>query len=137
MPYEVPRNLPQTEFKGGKTILASVHFDYTREGGTVDGAAVGNRYVELGEPFVQRTTDFKYVPYTDAAHLDAETGQLKDGFQDPVICDVDFNSSGDVDIVVGALLISGTVYSAKLPDKVTPAFKKLTGPLMRYEQRGL
>lgn len=135
MPYEVPRNQDATEFKGGKTILASIHFLYTEEGGTIDAAAVGDRYVELGEPFVFNETTKKYVPFVSATHV--TTGALNAGFSDPVICHVDFNCDGVNDVVVGELIYTGTFYDKKLPAKVTADFKALTQPLIRYNSRGL
>lgn len=132
MPYEVPRQRPQSEFKGGITILASAHFQYTEEGGTLDAALIGERYVPVGEPFVQNTTSRKYEPFVAATHLNATTGALNTGYADPVICDVDFNCNGTDDVIVGQLLIRGSVYNGKLPDAVTDEFRTLTQPLLRY-----
>lgn len=134
MPYEVPSNQPQTAYKGGKTILASRHLQYTEEGGTLDAAAIGNRYVELGEPFVRDNTSGRYVPFVAATHV--TTGVLNAGFSDPVICNVDFNCNGVNHVIVGELIIRGSVYDKKLPAKVTAAFKAIT-PNIRYVTRGL
>lgn len=134
MPYEVPSNQPQTAYKGGKTIIASRHMQYTEEGGTLDAALIGNRYVELGEPFVRDNASGRYVPFVDATHT--TTGTLNAGFSDPVICNVDFNCDGSNNVIVGELLIRASVYSAKLPAKVTAAFKGIT-PNIRYVTRGL
>lgn len=133
MPYEVPNNQSQTAFKGGIQILASVHFKYTEEGGTLSATAIGNRYVACGEPFVRQTSTGKYVPFVAATHVTG--GALNAGFTDPVICDVDFNCDGTNDVVVGQLLYEATVYAAKLPAKVTPEFKAVT-PRIRYLNRG-
>lgn len=134
MPYEVPQNQPQTAFKGGKSILASVHLKYTEEGGTIDAAAVGARYVELGEPFIRNNTTGRYVPFVDATHIAA--GAIVAGFSDPVICNVDFTCNGTNHVVVGELMYEASVYSFKLPSKVTAAFKAVT-PRIRYVTRGL
>lgn len=134
MPYEVPRNQDPTPFVGGKTILASVHFQYTEEGGTLDAAAIGDRYVELGEPFVFNEATGRYVPFVDATHI--TTGALTAGFSDPVICNVDFNCNGTDHVVVGELLIAASVYAPKLPAAVTAAFRAVT-PNIRYVRRGL
>lgn len=125
MPY-VPYNREQTAFKGGITILASQDFKYTTEGGTLDAAAIGNRKVEVGEPFIQNIATGRYVPYT---------GQTA-GFRDPVLCDVDFFCDGVHNVVVGALIWKGEVYGAKLPAAVTDAFKA-ANPNIRYNYRGL
>lgn len=133
MPY-TPFNRDQTAFKSGKNILASEHFAYTEEGGTLDAVAIGNRYVEVGEPFVRDMATGKYVPFTDAAHL--TTGALNTGFADPVVCDIDFDCDGVNDVIVGQLLIKASLYPGKLPASVTDAFKELTHPNMRYYPRG-
>lgn len=127
MPY-TPFNREQTEFKGGITILASDDFKYTEEGGTIDAAAVGNRYVPCGFPFIRNLTTGKYVPFT------AETTGAN--FTDPVLCDVDFNCDGVHDTIVGALLWRGSVYPNKLPVEVSAAFKA-ANPNIRYVSRGL
>lgn len=134
MPYEVPRNQDPTPFKGGKTILASVHFRYTEEGGTLDAAAIGDRYVELGEPFVKNTTTGRYVPFVAATHVTG--GVLNAGFADPVITNVDFECNGSDNVIVGELLYEASVYAKKLPAKVDNAFKAVT-PRIRYISRGL
>lgn len=134
MPYEVPSNQDQTPFVGGKTIIASRHMQYTEEGGTLDAVAIGNRYVELGEPFVFQVSTGRYVPFVAATHVTA--GVLNAGFTDPVICNVDFNCNGADHVVVGELLIRASVYAPKLPAKVTAAFKAIT-PNIRYISRGL
>lgn len=134
MPFEVPHNQPATPYKGGKTILASKHIKYTEEGGTLDAAAIGNRYVELGEPFIRDNTSGRYVPFVAATHTTG--GAINAGFSDPVICNVDFNCDGVHNVIVGELLYEATVYSKKLPAKVTAAFKAIT-PRIRYENRGL
>lgn len=134
MPYTNPRNQDQTPFKGGKTILASLHFRYTEEGGTLDAAAIGERYVELGEPFIRSNSTGRYVPFVAATHV--TTGVINAGFSDPVICNVDFNCNGVDNVIVGELLISGSVYDKMLPTKTTAAFKAVT-PNIRYVTRGL
>lgn len=134
MPYEVPRNQDATAFQGGKTILASIHMQYTEEGGTLDATAIGDRYVELGEPFIFNNTTGRYVPFVAATHVTGTA--INAGFSDPVICNVDFNCDGVNHVVVGELLIAASVYDAKLPAAVTDAFRAVT-PNIRYVRRGL
>lgn len=134
MPY-TPYNRPQSDFRGGKQILASEDFRYTPEGGTIDAVKVGARYVEVGEPFVRNmNNDGLYEPFVDATHV--ADGALVAGFEDPVILDVDFNCDGVNNVVVGQLLNEGYVYDAKLPSKVTAAFKALNVHL-HYVKRGV
>lgn len=134
MPYQVPRNRPQTEFKGGIQILASAHFKYTEEGGQIDAAAVGARYVPCGEPFIRNLTTGRYDPFVAATHV--TNGVINAGFADPVICDVDFDCNGVDDVIVGQLIYEGSVYAKKLPAAVTAPFKAVT-PRIRYIERGL
>lgn len=134
MPYQVPRNRPQSEFKGGIQILASAHFKYTEEGGTLDAAAIGAAYVPCGSPFIRNMTTGRYYPFVEATHVTA--GVVNAGFADPVICDVDFDCNGIDDVVVGQLIYEGAVYLHKLPDSVTAAFRTVT-PRIRYIERGL
>lgn len=135
MPWEVPYDQDQTEFKGGLQIRSSIHFRYTEEGGTLDAAAIGARYCPVGLPFVRNDTTGRYDPFVAATHTNATTGVLNAGFSDPVICDVDFDCDGVHNIVVGALLSHASVYAAKLPPEVTAAFKAIT-PNIRYTVRG-
>jgi len=119
MPY-VPGNTQETEFKGGKNILASEHFQYTESGGTLDGAVIGNAYLPVGTPLARNTTTGKYEVFSTAT-----------GYDDFCIMDVDVQMAGK-DVIVGQLLIRGSVYDRKLPASVTQAFKDLTKPLIRY-----
>lgn len=133
MPY-TPFDRSQSSFKSGITILASQDFDYTLEGGTIDAAALGARYVPVGFPFVQNESTGRYVPFVAATHVTG--GALNAGFRDPVLTNVDFNSDGTHNIIVGELIYRGRVYSGKLPAEVTAAFKSLTANKIGYEPRG-
>lgn len=138
MPYEVPRNKPATAFKGGSQIRSSIHYRYTEEGGTLDAAKIGARYVAVGEPFVRNQKTGRYEPWVDGTHYDAAAAnKLKAGFEDPVICDVDFDCNGTDNVIVGQLLIEASVYDQKLPTKVTASFRAATHPLIRYTHRGV
>lgn len=135
MPY-TPFNREQTAFKSGVQILASDDFKYTEEGGTLDAAAIGDRYVPCGFPFVRDTASGRYVPWIDATHAGVAPATVAAGFTDPVICDVDFNCDGVHNIIVGALIWRGSVYPGKLPAEVTDAFKAANTNI-RYVTRGL
>lgn len=132
MPWEIPYDQDQTEYKGGLQIRSSIHFRYTEEGGTLDAASIGARYCPVGLPFVRSAATGRYHPFVAATHVTG--GVLNAGFDDPVICDVDFDCDGVHNIVVGALLTHASVYSAKLPPEVTPEFKAIT-PNIRYTNR--
>lgn len=134
MPY-TPHDREQTAFKSGIQILASQDFDYTLEGGTIDAAALGARYVPVGFPFVQDVATRRYVPFVAATHT--TDGVLNAGFRDPVLTNVDFNSDGVHNIIVGELIYRGRVYDKKLPTEVTAAFKAVTQHKIGYEDRGI
>lgn len=119
MPY-TPGNFSETPFKSGKNILASEHLQYTESGGTLDGAKIGNAYLPVGTALARNTTSGKYEVFSTAT-----------GFDDFCILNVDVQMAGK-DVIVGELIIRGSVYSKKLPASVTQAFKDLTKPLIRY-----
>lgn len=123
MPYSL--NHGRTPFKGGKNILASTHLQFREVGGTLDATKFPEGLVEVGTCIVRNTTSGKFEPYTEAV-----AGTFPDGFDDPVILNVDFINDGVNDTIVGELIVRGSVYGAKLVG-VTDAFKTAT-PMIRY-----
>jgi len=119
MPY-TPGNFTETAFKSGKNILASEHFQYTESGGTLDGSVIGNAYLPVGTALARNTTSGKYEVFSTTT-----------GYDDLCILNIDVQMAGK-DVVVGELIIRGSVYSQKLPASVTQAFKDATKPLIRY-----
>lgn len=116
----------RTDFKGGKNILASTHFQYVEAGVTLDAEAFGKGYIEVGTAIGRNKTTGKYEPYED------DNGQLNDKFDELGILNIDVDCDGENDIIVGEVLIRASVYEAKLPDNVTEAFKEATRPMIRY-----
>lgn len=117
----------QTEFRGGKNIIASEHMQFLEAGATLDAKAFGEGYIELGTAIARNEKTGKFEPYKDS-----EEGGAPEGYDEFAILNIDTYCDGENDIIVGEVLIRASVYDAKLPDNVTEEFKKLTRPLIRY-----
>lgn len=111
----------RADFKGGKNILASEHLQYLEAGATLDAAAFGQGTIEVGTAIARNTTSGKFEPFSVA-----------EGYDEFAILNVDAECNGKDDIVVGEVIVRGSVYDAKLPSNVTEEFKELTRPLIRY-----
>jgi hypothetical protein len=120
-------NTSQTDFRGGKNILASEHMQWLEAGATLDAEAFGEGYIEVGTAIARNTQTGKFEPYADG-----EEGGAPEGFDEFALLNIDLNCDGENDIIVGEVLIRASVYDAKLPDNVTEQFKELTRPLIRY-----
>lgn len=114
-------NFGESEFRGGKNILASEHLQYIEGGATLDAAAFGNTYVEVGTPIARDTATGKFVPYTDEGT----------GLDEHSILNIDVDMDGENDAIVGEVIVRGSVYNDKLPESVTDAFKE-ANPHIRY-----
>ncbi len=117
MPYSLQTG--QTEFKGGKNILASTHLQFKEVGGTMDATAFPVGLVDVGQVLGHNATTGLFEPFTDVGVYD-----------DFAILNVDFINDGVNDTVVGELIVRGSVYNAKLIG-VTAKFKTAT-PMIRY-----
>ncbi len=115
----------QTEFKSGKNILASEHFQYMEVGVTLDGAKIGNKYLPVGTAIARNTETGLFEEYSETTE-----DTFEPGYDEPGILNVDVNVQG-LNVVVGEVLVRASVYSAKLADNVTDAFKSET-PMIRY-----
>ncbi len=123
MPIYTPKT-SRTDFKGGKNILASEHFTFIEAGATLDATKFGAKYVEVGTAVAQNATSGKWEPFKEG------TEEAPANYADYGILNVDWNSDGVNDGVVGELITRGSVYEAKLVG-VTDAFKEKT-PEIRY-----
>ncbi|EUJ44400.1 hypothetical protein [Paenilisteria rocourtiae] len=115
MPIYTPKQ-SRTGFQGGKNILASEHFTFIEAGATLDGTKFGDTHVEVGTAIAQDETTGKWVPFVDAD---------VDKYVDFGILNVDWNSDGVNDGIVGEVLTRGAVYDARLVG-ATDAFKEKT-----------
>lgn len=116
----------ETEFRGGKQILASEHVQYVHGGATLDGSAFPEGYIEVGMPVARDLSTGKYVPYKETTE-----GTLEPGVDNFYILNEDHDHDGVSDFVSGAVIIEGSVYEDKLPEVVTGEFKK-ANPNIHY-----
>lgn len=124
MGYSLHNRFEQEGFRGGRNILASEHLQYVAGGATLDAAVFGAGYIELGTLIARNTTSGKYEPVAAKADLT--------GYDKPSVLNIDSDCDGVNDIVVGEVIIRGSVYEAKLPTAV-PAFFKDATPMIVYE----
>lgn len=123
MGYSLHNRQNRGEFSGGRNILASEHLQYIEAGATLDAAVFGAGYIELGTLIARNTTTGKFEPV--AAKTDLT------GYDNPAVLNTDEDCDGENDIVVGEVIVRGSVYEAKLPTAV-PAFFKDANPMIRY-----
>lgn len=109
-----------TDFRGGKNILASEHLQYIEGGATLDAQAFGNAYVEVGTPIARNLTSGKFEEYSTA-----------EGYDEFSILNVDVDMDGETDIIVGEVIVRGSVYEDKLPVEISDEFKQLNDKI-RY-----
>lgn len=107
-------------FVGGKNILASEHLQFMEAGATLDATAFPTGYNELGLLIARDTTTGKFVPFTAVL-----------GHDNFAVLNVDFNNNGVDDIIMGEVIVRGSVYEAKLPVAPTQAFKD-ANPMLRF-----
>lgn len=113
-------------FKGGKNILASEHLQFKEAGATLDAAAFGAGLIEVGTLIARNTTSGKFEPYSETT-----PGTFEPGYDEPAVLNIDVDCNGVDDVIVGEVIIRGSVYADKLPVAPTDAFKAAT-PMIRY-----
>lgn len=128
MPVYTPK-FNETVFKGGKNILASEHFQFIEAGGTLDATAFDTGYHESGTLVARNTTTGKFEPYEE----DTTGGgaAVPSGYDNFAITNVDFENDGVHDMIIGELIVRGSVYEEKLASAVPATFKE-ANPLIRY-----
>lgn len=119
MPIYTPKAY-ETEFRGGKNILASEHFQFIEAGATLDGTEFDG-YFETGQMIGRDSTTGKWVPFD---HENADIDQVG-------ITNIDFEGDGEHDMVIGEVIVRGSVYEEKLAGEVHDDFKA-ANPLIRY-----
>jgi len=110
--------ITETAFKGGKNILASEHVQFIEGGATLDAKAFGKGYIECGQAIARNTTSGKFEPYKES-----EEGTLEPGFDEFSILNIDVDCDGANDVIVGEVIVRGSVYDGKIVG-ATDAFKK-------------
>jgi len=124
MPYTLKTS--REDYRGGKQIIASEQrLAFIEEGATLDATKFTKGYHDVGEVIVLNRATGKYEPVKET-----EPGTL-DNAEDIGIVNVDFDIDGENDVVVGEVIISGSVYADKMATTPTAAIKAAT-PLIRY-----
>lgn len=113
----------QTEFRGGKNILASEHLEYVKGGATLDAKKFPKGYNEVGAIIARNTATGKFEPFV--------TGEDAPDFDTHSILNVDFDNDGEQDVIAGEVIVRGSVYEDKLPQDVPSEFKDVT-PMIQY-----
>lgn len=130
MPLYTPK-FSQTEFRGGKNILASEHLQFVEAGATLDATKFDVGHVEVGKLIARNLTTGKYEPVADVTG-DEESGTTGlEGFDNFGILNVDWDNDGENDVIAGEVIVRGSVYEEKLADEVSDAFKA-ANPQIRY-----
>lgn len=110
----------KTDFVGGKNILASEHLQYIEGGATLDHTAFPTGYNPVGLLIARNTTTGKFEPFT-----------ITDGYDNFAVLNEDFNNDYEQDLIVGEVIVRGSVYEDKLPQAVPAEFKD-ANPMIRY-----
>lgn len=110
MPYKL--NLTREAYRGGKNILAAENgLKFVEAGATIDAEAFPVGVIELGTLIARSLTTGKYEPFTAVA-----------GYDNFGILNIDLDNDGENDIIVGEVLVGGSVYRDKLPEAPTAEF---------------
>lgn len=112
----------KTGFKGGKNILASEHLEFVKGGATMDAGKFDKGTVDVGTLVARNTDSGKFEPF------DADS---EDSFDTYSITNVDFMNDSEQDMILGEVIVRGSVYEEKLADEVPDAFKDKT-PMIQY-----
>lgn len=102
----------KTEVSSGKNILASSIVEYIHGGATLDATAFPVGLVKVGTLIARNTTSGKYEPFSAVA-----------GFDNFYVLNEDYINDGENDVIVGAIIIRGSVYELKLESTPSAAFK--------------
>lgn len=123
MAYSLHNRNEREDFRGGRNILASEHLQYIEGGATLDAAAFGAGYIELGTLIARRVTTGKFEDVSALTDLT--------GFDNFAVLNIDADCDGVNDLIAGEVIIRGSVYQAKLPVAPNSAFRAAT-PMIRY-----
>lgn len=110
----------KTEFVGGKNILASEHVQYIEGGATLDHTKFPAGYNEVGLLIARNLTTGKFEPFSTV-----------EGYDNFAVLNEDFVNDAGQDLIVGEVIVRGSVYEDKLPQPV-PAEFKAANPMIRF-----
>lgn len=125
MPYTLNNGNRREEFVSGRNILASEHLEYVKGGATLDAASFGAGYIPVGTLIARNRSTGLYEAF------DPEATELPEGYDNFSVMNVDVESNGEDDIVIGELIVRGSVYLGKLPTEVPAVFRAAT-PMIQY-----
>jgi hypothetical protein len=121
------RSIEREPFKGGKNILASEHVQFVEAGATL---AAGLGPLQVGQAMAR----IKTLPASGTVGNVGEWTKYNEAnvanFDDFGILNVDAETYAGDQVVVGELIVRGSVYEAKCVG-VTDTFKTKT-PMIRY-----
>lgn len=109
-----------TEFRGGKNILASEHFQFIEGGATLDASSFGEGYVDVGAMVARNDSTGKFEEFSTT-----------EGYSNFGVLNHDVEMDGVHDVVVGEVIVRGSVYENKLATEVADEFKA-ANPMIRY-----
>lgn len=110
----------KTDFVGGKNILASEHLQYIEGGATLDNTKFPKGHNEVGALIARNLTTGKFEPFSAV-----------EGYDNFAVLNEDFVNDYEQDLVVGEVIVRGSVYEEKLPQEV-PAEFKAANTMIRY-----
>ena len=113
----------KTGFQGGKNILASEHLQYIEGGATLDHTKFPTGYNEVGQLIARNTATGKFEPFV--------TGEDAPTYDNYAVLNEDFNNDYGQDLIVGEVIVRGSVYEDKLPQSVPAEFKE-ANTMIRY-----
>lgn len=113
----------KTDFVGGKNILASEHLQYIEGGATLDYTKFPTGYNEVGLLIARNVATGKFEPFV--------TGEEAPEFDNHAVLNEDFNNDYEQDLIVGEVIVRGSVYEDKLPQAVPDEFKE-ANPMIRF-----
>lgn len=113
----------QVGFSGGKNILASEHFQYVEGGATLDHTKFDTGFNEVGQLIARNLSTGKFEPFT--------TGEDAPEYDNHAVLNEDFINDAEQDLIVGEVIVRGSVYEEKLPQSVPDEFKA-ANPMIRY-----
>lgn len=126
MPLYTPKT-SETEFRGGKNILASEHLQFIEVAGTLDATKFDTGYNEAGLIIGKNKTSGKFEDIAGSDEVALED------YEDLGILNVDFDNDGENDVIAGEIIVRGSVYEQKLVGEVTDAIKEAM-PMVRFRQ---
>jgi len=110
----------KTDFVGGKNILASEHLQYIEGGATLDHTKFDTGHNEVGLLIARNQSTGKFEPFSEV-----------EGYDNFAVLNEDFKNDYGQDLIVGEVIVRGSVYAEKLPQEVPAEFKE-ANPMIRF-----